>query len=103
MEYVDGSIGKAISIVNNNLNEKYEQIDSLVESFQKKEVINALDLASEIDFNNKDLLEYLEFRMFKNNMYSSIKYVHNSIIRLRNNGNYEIVIDNMILRIIDSV
>ena len=103
LEYVDGSIGKAISIVNNNLNEKYEQIDSLVESFQKKEVINALDLASEIDFNNNDLLEYLEFRMFKNNMYSSIKYVHNSIIRLRNNGNYEIVIDNMILRIIDSV
>ena len=103
LEYVGGSIGKAISIVNNNLNEKYEQIDSLVESFQKKEVINALDLASEIDFNNNDLLEYLEFRMFKNNMYSSIRYIHKASIRLRNNGNYDIVIDNMILKIIDSV
>lgn len=103
LEYVDGSIGMAISIVNNNLSEKYEQIDRLVEGFEKKDVINVLDIASKIDFNNKELLEYLEFRMFKNNMYSSIKYIHKAIIRLRNNGNYDIVIDNMILKIIDEM
>lgn len=103
LNYVNGSIGKAINIINNNLIEKYGQIDRLVENIEKKEVINTLDLVSEIDFNNNDLLEYLEFTMFNNNMYSGIRYIHKASIRLRNNGNYDIVIDNMILKIIDCV
>ena len=41
VEYVDGSIGKAINIINNNLIEKYKNIDELYKLIQNKDIIEA--------------------------------------------------------------
>jgi len=41
--------------------------------------------------------------LYINSYYSCVKYVEKAKIRLKYNGNYDIVIDNMILKIIDNI
>ena len=57
VEYVDGSIGKAINIINNNLIEKYKNIDELYKLIQNKDIIEAFKYSSNIKFNNEDSLD----------------------------------------------
>lgn len=103
LEYINGSIGKAIKIVENDLLDKFDKVDKLVEYITKKDVINSLKLSSDIEFSNKYLIEYLEFIMYMQKRYSVIKIIEKAILRLKNNGNYDIVIDNMLLKMIDEI
>lgn len=103
LEYVDGSIGKAINIINDKLIEKFRIVDKLVEFIQQKDVLNSMELACEIDFQNMNIMQYFEFNFYINGIYSSIKHIQRASLRLKNNGNYDIVIDNMILKIIDEI
>ena len=102
LEYLDGSIGKAIEIINNKLLDKFEQIDKLYEYINKVDTIQALKFSANIDFN-EDLLEYLEFILYKNNKYNCIKIIENAKNRLKSNGNYDIIVDSMLLRLIDNI
>ena len=57
----------------------------------------------EISFAQDDTLDYLEYVLYKNNAYSGVKIVENAKNRLKFNGNYDIIIDSMLLRLIDSI
>ena len=103
VEYVDGSIGKAINIINNNLIEKYKNIDELYKYIQNKDIIEAFKHSSNIKFNDEDSLDYLEFVLYKKNKYNCIKIIENAKNRLKFNGNYDIIIDSMLLRLIDNI
>ena len=103
VEYVDGSIGKAINIINNNLIEKYKNIDELYKYIQNKDIIEAFKYSSNIKFNDEDSLDYLEFVLYKKNKYNCIKIIENAKNRLKFNGNYDIIIDSMLLRLIDNI
>lgn len=103
IRYVDGSIGQAITIVNDNVLEKFENVDKIFKYIKNKDVINAMLVASTIKLNEYQLLDYLEYLLYTDLCYSSIKYVEKAKIRLKYNGNYDIVIDNMILNIIDNI
>lgn len=103
LEYVNGSIGKAINIVQNDLILQFEEIDRLVCSIEKKDVINAIKISENIKFDNIDKLKYFEYVMYSKKKYSAISIVERAILRMKNNGNYDIVIDNMILKIIDKM
>ena len=103
VEYVDGSIGKAINIINNNLIEKYKNIDELYKLIQNKDIIEAFIYSSNIKFNDEDSLDYLEFVLYKKNKYNCIKIIENAKNRLKFNGNYDIIIDSMLLRLIDNI
>lgn len=103
VEYVDGSIGKAINIINNNLIEKYKNIDELYKLIQNKDIIEAFKYSSNIKFNDEDSLDYLEFVLYKKNKYNCIKIIENAKNRLKFNGNYDIIIDSMLLRLIDNI
>lgn len=103
VEYVDGSIGKAINIINNNLIEKYKNIDELYKLIQNKDIIEAFKQSSNIKFNDEDSLDYLEFVLYKKNKYNCIKIIENAKNRLKFNGNYDIIIDSMLLRLIDNI
>ena len=70
---------------------------------ESKDVISSMLESKNIDFTNYIYLEYLEYLLFSNNKYTSTKYVEKARKRLKANGNYEIVIDNMILRIIENI
>lgn len=103
VEYVDGSIGKAINIINNNLIEKYKNIDELYKLIQNKDIIETFKYSSNIKFNDEDSLDYLEFVLYKKNKYNCIKIIENAKNRLKFNGNYDIIIDSMLLRLIDNI
>lgn len=103
VEYIDGSIGKAINIINNNLIEKYKNIDELYKFIQNKDIIEAFKQSSNIKFNDEDSLDYLEFVLYKKNKYNCIKIIENAKNRLKFNGNYDIIIDSMLLRLIDNI
>lgn len=103
INFLDGSIGKANMIIENNMLEKLNQIDKLYNYLEKKDSVNSLMLSSDIDFSNSINLEYIEYLLYSNFKYSCVKFVEKARNRLKNNGNYDIVIDSMILRIIDHI
>lgn len=103
LEYINGSIGKAEDIINNNLQSKFEKVDELYNELNKLNIIQAMKMSQSIEFANDDLLDYFEYILYKNNKYNCIKLVENAKKRLKFNGNYDIIIDSMLLRIIDSI
>lgn len=103
LNYVDGSIGQAITITNENVLEKFEIVDKMFNYIKSKDVINAMLLSATIKLNEYQLLDYLEYLLYIGLFYSCTKYVEKAKIRLKYNGNYDIVIDNMILNIIDNI
>ena len=66
-------------------------------------IIVSLKNSEEIDFGMEYMLDYLEYILYNENKFSTVKYVENAKVRLKYNGNYDIIIDNMILRIIDDI
>ena len=103
LKYLNGSIGLAKEIVENNLENKFKLIDELYVCIEQKDEITSLTKSSEIDFNDIKMLEYLEFLMFSNLKYNCVNIVEKAKQRLKYNGNYDIVIDSMILKIIQNM
>ena len=102
IEYLDGSIGKAIEIMENDLLNVFSKVDELYKYIYNNDTIETLKFSSNISFNN-DILEYLEFVLYKDNKYNCIKIVENAKNRLKSNGNYDIIIDSMLLRLLDNI
>lgn len=103
LDFIDGSIGNAINIIENNLLDSFVKIDELYKKLLEKDVIVSLKNSEEIDFGMEYMLDYLEYILYNQNKFSTVKYVENAKVRLKYNGNYDIIIDNMILRIIDDI
>lgn len=103
LDFIDGSIGNAINILENNLLDSFVKIDELYKKLLEKDVIVSLKNSEEIDFGMEYMLDYLEYILYNENKFSTVKYVENAKVRLKYNGNYDIIIDNMILRIIDDI
>ncbi len=103
INYADGSIGKIIKIINNNMITEFEKVDKFISCILDRNVIDAMNISENIDFNDQDIVQYLEYSLFILKKYSTIKIVERAILRLKNNGNYDIVKDNMILKIIDEI
>lgn len=103
LEYIDGSIGKAIDIANNNILEKLEKVDKLYGYINASNIIDAMTFSSTIDLSEDNLLDYLEFILYKNGKYNCIKIIENAKSRLKSNGNYDIIIDSMLLRLVDNI
>lgn len=103
LEYINGSIGKAISIVKNNLIEEFVSIERFVDILIKKDVVLAIKMSENIKFDNMEVMGYLEYLLYSMKKHESIGVIEKAILRMKNNGNYDIVIDNMILKIIDKI
>lgn len=103
IDFFDGSIGQATEVLTSGTAEKLADVDKLVGLINQKNELEALKKASHIDFNNKNLLDYFEYTLYENGCYFATFIVEKSAQRLKYNGNYDIVIDNMILKIINKV
>ena len=102
LNYIDGSIGQAIDIINNNKAEMYDKVEKLYDCIIKKEIEHIFKIKDELELD-EDLLNYLEYLLYAKNQYFCCKFVERAKIRLKNNGNYDIVIDSMLLKIIDNI
>ena len=103
IDFIDGSIGMATNVIENNLLDKLSSVEKLYNLILKKDLSNALIIANDGILSDENSLKYLEFLFNKNKLYHIVKFVEHAYIRLKNNGNYDIVIDNMIIDIIDNL
>lgn len=97
----DGSIGKAIKLKDNK--EKYDNIDALILSLNKKDLVDImLDAKIIYDKDNiYDILDYIIVCLYSNYKHTEkyidcIKHVNKCSERLRGNSNFDMSIDNML-------
>ncbi len=102
LQMFQGSISKAIELKDKI--ETYEKINILLENMDKIDLIETIDKA-EVLYQSKEeiqkMLEYINTILLKlaitNNKYANcIKIVENTKKRLKQNGNYDMSIDNML-------
>lgn len=103
LKYVDGSLGQAIYLMENNYSEKFQIIEKLYDNLLKKDYIVVNKTLENIEFSDNVILDFFEHILYINGNYNLIKFVEKARTRLKNNGNYDIVIDSMILRIINEI
>lgn len=102
LKFLDGSLGTAIELIQKDLISKFSDIKNLYIKV-KEDAVDALIFAGSIDFTILDMLDYFEFLLYSDSCYNCIKFVEKAKQRLSNNGNYDIVVDNMILKIVDQI
>lgn len=102
LSFIDGSLGQAINIINNNLLDEFNNINKVFEYIKVKDVVSTFKLLEDIKFND-NTLDYLQYLLYINSLILCTKFVEKAKNRLKMNGNYDIVIDNMILNIIDNI
>lgn len=104
-----GSIGKAIKIKDKQ--EEYEKIEKIIYSLEKKDKVDILNM-SELIYKSKDekfeLLDYINIVLLevakKSSKYANcISIVENTKKRLKSNSNYDMSIDNMLLKLWEQV
>jgi DNA polymerase-3 subunit delta' len=103
IDFADGSIGFILEIINEKLTDELNKINELYNNISSKDVIKCLKKSEEIDFNKKFILDYLQHVFFLNKKYLCTEIVEKAKERLKYNGNYDIVIDNMILKCIENM
>ncbi len=102
IEFSGGAIGKLQYIINSDMMDTFGKISEIVGYIASKDKVNTFLKREEVDFSNIIFLEYLEFLLFKRKLYISSLEIKNAISRLKMNGNYDILIDNMLLKCIES-
>ena len=103
ISFIDGSIGFAIEIVNEKLIDELAKVNELYDDMNIKDIIKCIKESEKIDFNKKYILDYLQHVFFSNNKYLCTEIIEKAKERLKYNGNYDIVIDNMVLKCIENM
>lgn len=107
----NGSISNLINLRNNV--EAYQALDTILESFSKKDIVdiwNNADILYKSKENINNLLEYFntvflnKLRSSKDEKYiNAIKIVELTKKRLSSNANYDMCIDNLLLKIWEEI
>ena len=100
----DGSIGKAIKQKENK--EKYDKIDIIISDFVSKDLIEIMLETKELydKENIHDILDYIIVCLYSKykedeRFINCIKYVNECSERLRANSNFDMSVDNMLIKI----
>ena len=105
LQIFQGSIGKAIELKDKS--EVYEKINEIIENLDRRDLLETIDEA-EILYQSKEeiqkILEYINTILLKksktNYQYANcISIVEDAKKRLKQNGNYDMCIDNMLWNI----
>lgn len=109
LDIASGSIGRAINLKDKQ--EQYEKIEQLINSLDKKDLIDIVKSA-EILYKSKDdindMLDYANVILLRkaktNYLYTNcIKIVENTKKRLNQNANYDMSIDNMLFKMWEEI
>ena len=109
LETFQGSIGKALQLVEKQ--EIYEKIEEIIQNLENKDIIDILKNA-EIIYKEKDeiynVLEYINIILLnlakqKYKYAECIEIVENTKKRLKSNANYDMSIDNMLIKIKEKI
>ena len=109
LETFQGSIGKALQLVEKQ--EIYEKVEEIIQNLENKDIIDILKNA-EIIYKEKDeiynVLEYINIILLnlakqKYKYAECIEIVENTKKRLKSNANYDMSIDNMLIKIKEKI
>lgn len=109
LETFQGSIGNAIKLQDKQ--EEYEQIENVIINLEKRDKIDTLNKADVI-YKAKDekfeILDYINIVLLdmakRSNKYANcINIVEDTKKRLKSNANYDMSIDNMLLKMWEQV
>lgn len=109
LDAFQGSIGKALQL--RDKQEEYEKIEQIIYSLENKDKIDILKMSEPI-YKAKDekfeMLDYMNIVFInlarKSNRYANcIKIVEDTKKRLQSNANYDMSIDNMLLKLWEQV
>lgn len=109
LDAFEGSISKAIRIKEKQ--EQYEQIEEIIYNLEKKDKIDILNM-SDILYKEKEerfeILEYINIILLdmanKSSKYANcISIVEETKRRIKSNSNYDMSIDNMLLKLWEQV
>jgi len=107
MSLCDGSIGKALKIQEKN--EIYNSLEELINQIETKDLVYILNNA-DVLYSQKeyiyDLLEYINVLLLKSKQIHKIncvKYIEEAKRRLLANSNYDMTIDNLLIKIWDEM
>ena len=105
VDYIDGSIAKINSLSKDDLTQ-YTNVINLMDRISTKPIFDVILFTKEIDFKNLDSLNYLQYALFngykKTNKIcyvNCVEIVEKAKRKLKSNGNYDIVIDNMVMNL----
>lgn len=104
-----GSIGKAILVKDRQA--EYEKVENMIENLDKKDLLEILQLAESLYKTKEEIfemLEYINILLLKyakyNYLYTNcIKIVENIKKRLKQNANYDMCIDELVLNMWEEV
>lgn len=107
LTYCDGSIGKILRIKEDK--EIYLKIEELINMISSKNLIYVLNNA-EVLYKNKeiiyDLLEYINILLLESRQIEKInciKYVEEAKRRLIANSNYDMIVDNLLMKLWEEI
>lgn len=100
ISFFDGSIGQAVYMIENDLLEQLEQMKKIFQYLTKKDIIHVFEVLDSTKLNEV-MLDYLEFLLDSHSFFLCTEFVERAKNRLKMNGNYDIVMDNMLLNIMD--
>lgn len=109
LEMFQGSIGKAILVKEKQ--SEYEKVENMIENLDKKDLLEILQLAESLYKTKEEIfemLEYINILLLKyakyNYLYTNcIKIVENVKKRLKQNANYDMCIDELVLNMWEEV
>ena len=109
LDIFQGSIGKAIELKDKK--EEYEKIIAFVENLDKKDIIDLYKLAEPIYKSKEEIFEILDYinilllkKARQNYLYTDcIQIVEDTKKRLKQNGNYDMCIDNLVFNLKERV
>jgi len=104
-----GSIRKAIQLKDKQL--EYEKLDYMIDSLNKKDLLEMMQLAEPLYKAKEKVFELLEYMNMLLLNYAKVNYLYTNCIniventkkRLRQNGNYDMCIDNMLFNMWEEV
>lgn len=104
-----GSLGKALQLKEKY--EEYEKIEKIIYSLETKDRIDILNM-SEVLYKSKDeisnVLDYMNIVCINlakeiNKYVNCIEIIEETKVRLKSNANYDMTIDNMLLKLWEEV
>ncbi len=109
IKYLDGSVSKLISLTDEDL-KNYSNIIDLIKTIESRPIYEVLVNVKNINFKNIDYLNYLQYMLFSQykstNIFSyvnTVEIIEKAKNKLKCNGNYDIVIDNMLIMVYNEI
>lgn len=101
IDYSCGSVGQAIKILELDTNEELSlKVNKILKHIINKEELEMLKDISNLDFQDKEIVEYLEYKLYENKLYKELECFVNLKISLINMSNQDIIKTEFVLKVI---